>query len=251
MPITSFLQFPLKKQKGLWVALGIMAAWAGLLLYLLAGYLINWYSPLTYLYVLLQTHLYTGLFITAHDAMHGAVSPNRRLNTRIGQAAALLFAFNSYSNLYPKHHEHHRFVASDKDPDYHPSQHFLIWYFSFLKQYIIWWQILAMAITYNLLKLAFPQENVILFWILPSLLATLQLFYFGTYLPHRGAHDHNDRHKSGSQPKNHLWAFLSCYFFGYHREHHQYPGTPWWQLWTKKEKIKTGSVAKSQHKEKC
>lgn len=220
--------------KGIFIACGIIVAWFLLLFYLLAAYTINWYSPLTYLFVLLQTHLYTGLFITAHDAMHGTISPDKKVNKRIGQLAALLFAYNSYNRLYPRHHEHHRFVASDKDPDYHKSQHFFIWYFSFLKQYITWWQIVAMAITYNLLKLVFPQENVILFWIVPSILATFQLFYFGTYLPHRGDHSMADKHKSGSQPKNHFWAFMSCYFFGYHWEHHQYPATPWWKLWKKK-----------------
>nr|WP_026135440.1 fatty acid desaturase [Nafulsella turpanensis] len=218
--------------RGTLIAGGIIVGWLLLLLFLLGSYTINWSSPLTYLFVWLQTHLYTGLFITAHDAMHGAISPKPVVNKRLGQLSALLFAFNSYNKLFPKHHEHHRFVASDKDPDYHASQNFFIWYFSFLKQYITWWQIVAMAITYNLLKLAFPQENVVLFWIVPSLLATLQLFYFGTYLPHRG--EHSNRHKSGSQRKNHLWAFLSCYFFGYHWEHHNHPGTPWWQLWKKK-----------------
>ena len=220
--------------RGLYIALTIVLAWLLLLLYLLGGYSINWHSPLTYLFVLIQTHLYTGLFITAHDAMHGVVSPNKKINKAIGQLSALLFAFNSYKRLYPKHHEHHRYVASEKDPDYHPSQNFFIWYFSFLKQYVSWWQIVAMALTYNLLKLVFPQENVILFWIVPSLLATFQLFYFGTYLPHRGEHKSGDRHKSKSQHKNHIWAFLSCYFFGYHWEHHQSPATPWWQLWKKK-----------------
>lgn len=224
----------LNKQAGLWIALSIIAAWTGLLFYLLAGFNLTWSSPLTYFFVLLQTHLYTGLFITAHDAMHGVVSPKRRLNKRIGQLSALLFAFNAYGKLYPKHHEHHRFVASDKDPDYHSSQRFLPWYFSFLKQYVVWWQVLAMAITFNLLKLIFPQENLILFWIFPSLLATLQLFYFGTYLPHRGNHSPENRHKSGSQRRNHAWAFISCYFFGYHWEHHHYPATPWWQLWKRK-----------------
>ena len=220
--------------RGVFIAVTIVLFWLLMLLYLLGGYTINWYSPLTYLFVLIQTHLYTGLFITAHDAMHGVVSPNKKVNKLIGQLTALLFAFNSYKRLYPKHHEHHRFVASDKDPDYHPSQNFFIWYISFLKQYVSWWQIVAMAITYNLLKLAFPQENVVLFWIVPSLLATCQLFFFGTYLPHRGEHSLEDQHKSGSQPKNHVWAFLSCYFFGYHLEHHQSPATPWWQLWKKK-----------------
>lgn len=220
--------------KGIYIAFGIIAAWSLLLVYLLTTYTISWYSPFTWLLVLLQTHLYTGLFITAHDAMHGTVSPDKHLNKRTGQLAALLFAYNSYNRLFPKHHEHHRYVGSDKDPDYHKSQNFFIWYFSFLKQYVTLWQIVAMAITYNLLKLVFPQENVILFWIVPSLLATFQLFFFGTYLPHKGEHAPDDRHKSGSQPKNHFLAFMSCYFFGYHREHHQYPGTPWWTLWRKK-----------------
>jgi fatty acid desaturase len=27
---------------------------------------------------------------------------------------------------------------------------------------------------------------------------------------------------------------LTCYFFGYHLEHHQYPTLPWWRLYQKK-----------------
>ncbi|RZL43682.1 MAG: fatty acid desaturase, partial [Pedobacter sp.] len=28
--------------------------------------------------------------------------------------------------------------------------------------------------------------------------------------------------------------FITCYFFGYHLEHHQKPATPWWQLYKSK-----------------
>lgn len=223
-----------RKHPGVFVALLILLSWAASLWLLLNHYTVNWWSPLTWLLVLLQTHLYTGLFITAHDAMHGAVSPNRNINKAIGWLAALLFAYNWYPRLHPRHHSHHRFVATDEDPDYHHSDNFFLWYMSFLRQYITIWQILAMAVTYNLLILLFPQQNVILFWMLPSILATLQLFYFGTYLPHKGEHAPDNKHRSGSQPKNHLWAFLSCYFFGYHWEHHHSPATPWWRLWKKK-----------------
>lgn len=219
---------------GLWIALLIIGSWAGSLFFLLNYYTISWISPLSWLFVLIQTHLYTGLFITAHDAMHGSVHPNPRINHAVGWVASLLFAFNWYKRLFPKHHEHHRFVATAHDPDYHASNRFFPWYLSFLLQYVSIWQIVGMAVTYNLLKLIFPTANVILFWIVPSLLSTLQLFYFGTYLPHRGEHAAENQHKSRSQIKNHLWAFLSCYFFGYHWEHHQYPGTPWWKLWKKK-----------------
>ncbi len=201
-------------------------------------YSINWRSPVPYLWMLLQTHLYTGLFITAHDAMHGTVAPGRRkLNNGIGWLCCTLFSFNRYDILLPKHHDHHGHVATAHDPDFHPAetQNFFLWYWRFITAYVRWPQLLLMAITFNVLyRLFFPIENVILFWMLPALLSTLQLFYFGTYLPHRGEHAPENKHHSGSQPKNHVWAFLSCYFFGYHYEHHDSPGTPWWKLWRKK-----------------
>lgn len=221
-----------KRHTGVLVAGLIIAAWFLLLVFLLR-FEINFASPLPYLLALLQMHLYTGLFITAHDAMHGVVSPNRKVNRWIGTMAGLLFAYNFYPRLLRRHHAHHRHVATDQDPDYH-SGSFFPWYFSFLKNYISWWQLLLMAITFNLLKLVFPVENVILFWMTPAILATFQLFYFGTYLPHRGEYEPSNPHKSGSQAKNHLYAFLSCYFFGYHYEHHAKPYIPWWQLYKEK-----------------
>lgn len=219
--------------RGVVIAAVIVMLWAGLLAYLL-HLPVDFSSPATYVYILLQTHLYTGLFITAHDAMHGVAAPgHRKLNKVIGTVTALLFAYNWYPRLLPRHHQHHRHVATEHDPDYH-SGAFWPWYFSFLKQYITWWQLLLMAITFNVLKVFFPLENVVLFWMVPAILATFQLFYFGTYLPHRGEHPAENLHKSGTQAKNHIWAFLSCYFFGYHYEHHDKPYLPWWQLYKTK-----------------
>ncbi|QHT66524.1 fatty acid desaturase [Rhodocytophaga rosea] len=219
---------------GIVIACLIIGSWAGLLAYLLFRYSVNFYSPLTYLFVLLQTHLFTGLFITAHDAMHGVVAKNKKLNKLIGQLCATLFVYNSYSRLFPKHHEHHKYVKSGKDPDYYKGN-FFIWYFHFMKQYVSIGQIILAAVTYNLLILVSPESNVITFWVVPSLLSTLQLFYFGTYLPHKGEHAPDNIHQSNSQSKNHVLAFLSCYFFGYHYEHHHAPGTPWWKLYKVKE----------------
>lgn len=222
--------------KGLLIGWSIILLWAVSLIFLLQVDL-NWSNPLTYLGVLIQMHLYTGLFITAHDAMHGIVSSNKKWNTVTGWIAATLFSYNSYSKLFPKHHEHHRYVATDKDPDFHPSGQFLLWYLSFLKQYVTIWQFLLMAVTFNILKLFLPTENLIVFWMVPAILSTLQLFFFGTYLPHMGEID--NKHHSNTQSKNHFWAFISCYFFGYHYEHHDSPGTPWWRLWRVKEKQTT------------
>jgi beta-carotene ketolase (CrtW type) len=222
---------------GVIIALTVIFIWF-VSLYFLLRLDILWSNPLVYLGILIQTHLYTGLFITAHDAMHGIVSENKKLNHTIGWISAILFSYNFYWRLFPKHHEHQRFVATDKDPDYHPSGKFFIWYLSFIRQYVSIWQILLMAITFNILKLFLPTENLIVFWMLPAILSTLQLFYFGTYLPHMGESD--NQHHSKSQSKNHIWAFFSCYFFGYHYEHHDSPGTPWWRLWKVKEDLEKG-----------
>jgi beta-carotene/zeaxanthin 4-ketolase len=218
------------KQKsfiGLIVAMLVIGCWATSII-LLMQWTVNFSNPLTYLFVLLQMHLYTGLFITAHDAMHGTVSSNRRVNNFIGYTCTFLYALFWYPQLYSKHHLHHQHVHTENDPDYHQGS-FLSWYFSFIKNYLSIWQVIAMAILFNILKLWIPQANLLLFWVVPSLLSTLQLFYFGTYQPHKGEHD--NQHQSRSQAKNHLAAFFSCYFFGYHYEHHDAPWVPWWELW--------------------
>jgi beta-carotene/zeaxanthin 4-ketolase len=179
---------------------------------------------------LLQTHLYTGVFITAHDAIHGHVySKNTRLNRAVGTVAALMFAFNFYPKLEKKHHQHHKYVGTEHDPDYHTAG-FWAWYLKFLKEYISVWQIAAMALSFNILQFWFPMPNLVFFWMLPAIVSTFQLFYFGTYQPHKGQHNPNNIHKARSQKLNHVWAFMCCYFFGYHYEHHQSPHLPWWLL---------------------
>lgn len=215
---------------GVIIAFIIIASWASSLIFLLnSNFSFN--NPLTYFFVLLQMHLYTGLFITAHDAMHGTVSTSPKLNYSIGQLCTALYAAFSFNKLHKKHHEHHRHVHSESDPDYHEGN-FFSWYFKFMKEYISVWQLILMAVAFNILKIWVSQTNLLLFWVLPALLSTLQLFYFGTWLPHHGEHD--NQHHSRTQKKNHVLAFLSCYFFGYHFEHHDAPALPWWQLWKAK-----------------
>jgi beta-carotene ketolase (CrtW type) len=197
---------------------------------------LNFSNPWIYMGILFQTHLYTGLFITSHDSIHGVVSTRYpKINDAIGKFCTILFAFNQYETLKKKHHLHHNHVNTEKDPDVHQGN-FFIWWFKFMWQYVTWQQVLAMAITYNVLKIWFPMWNLILMWELPAILSTLQLFYFGTYLPHRGEHEKGNVQQARSQAKNHVWAFVSCYFFGYHYEHHAYPYLPWWKLPLAKEK---------------
>lgn len=225
----------IQKQAGVAVAAAIITAWMALLLFNLQ-YEVNYLHPLTLVLVLLQTFLFTGLFITAHDAMHSTVSPNRSVNNAIGRLCLGLFMFNSWGKLHHGHHRHHRHSTREEDPDVH-QRPFLIWYVKFLSGYITWWQFILAAALFTVLDIFFLRQNLLLFWVVPSLLSTLQLFYFGTYLPHRQPHLLEAPHHSRSQRRNHFLAFASCYFFGYHQEHHRWPGVPWWRLWQKKDKM--------------
>ncbi len=221
-----------KPLTGVFIAFTAILVWSSMLIVnLIWGF--SWLDPLSYLRILVQAHLFTWLFITAHDAMHGTVAPaNPKLNHLIGKICTALFIFNSYKTLRPKHYLHHRHAGTDEDPDFHNGREdFFNWYFVFLKEYITWRQLLLTTIAFNVAILWVPIDDLIAFWVVPSLLATLQLFYFGTYLPHRGMHALPNRYNSRSQKKNHLVAFLTCYFFGYHYEHHASPSTAWWRLW--------------------
>jgi beta-carotene ketolase (CrtW type) len=225
---------------GLLIALTIILLWFAHLMYILAFVEVSFTSPVLPVHIAIQTFLYTGLFITAHDAMHGLVSPNKIVNSAIGRLSTWLFALLSYSKLLRKHKLHHQFPGEYGDPDYKfGSQNFWLWWFSFMKNYISWGQIIFMAIAFNILKIWFEQLNLIFFWVVPSILSTFQLFYFGTYRPHRLPHTeamkpHNARTQNGS----HWWAMLSCYFFGYHFEHHESPQTPWWKLYQLKNQLR-------------
>jgi beta-carotene/zeaxanthin 4-ketolase len=222
------MQLPIRFT-GLVIAIFIISLWCISLYFLLSSPISS--TPIfVFLFVLLQTHLFTGVFITAHDSIHGTVHSSGKVNRFVGRLCCVLFAFNDYAKLTENHHLHHKYPATDQDPDFYEG-HFFKWYYSFLKRYITWRQIIFMALAYNILKLFFNELNVILFWILPSLLSTLQLFYFGTYLPHKGEHHAENKHNSRSFYKNHFVAFITCYFFGYHYQHHSAPHYPWWKLY--------------------
>lgn len=187
--------------------------------------------------ILLQTQLYTGLFITAHDAMHGTVSTNKpKLNHAIGIVAVLFYALFSFKKLKYKHQFHHDFPGTEKDPDFHEidKPRFFNWYFRFLLNYLQWPQLIGMAILFNILHhiLQIPLHNLLLFWVLPSILSTFQLFYFGTYLPHRRTElPFPDHHNAHTLNYGKTKSFFTCYHFGgHHHLHHLKPEIPWYNL---------------------
>lgn len=222
--------------RGILICFLIIIFWISHLHYCLVYAVADFMSPSLYFHILFQTYLYTGLFISAHDAMHGSISYSKRLNNIIGRLCTFLFAALSYKQLLAKHALHHKHAGREEDPDFYPGrQNLFKWWFKFLVTYATTIQLIFMAIAYNLGKLIVPEANLLVFWVLPAFLSSFQLFYFGTYLPHKYPHEQNmEPHKARSQRKNHIFAMISCYFFGYHYEHHEQPGIPWWKLYSVK-----------------
>ncbi|WP_026735441.1 beta-carotene ketolase CrtW [Fischerella sp. PCC 9605] len=221
---------------GILIAIVILLLWTINLLVLLS---ID-FSKLSFSGLLLtifsQTFLCTGLFITAHDAMHGVVFPkNIKFNHCIGAICLFFYGFLSYKTLLKKHWMHHHHPASELDPDFHDGKHknLFAWYFHFMKNYWSWGQIITWIIAYNGVHYIFhiPISNLTFFWALPSILSSLQLFYFGTFLTHREPPRGYVQPHYAETTSLPIWlSFITCYHFGYHKEHHEYPHLAWWQL---------------------
>lgn len=182
------------------------------------------------------TFLYTGLFVTGHDAMHGSIAPaSPRLNDGFGKLALLLYGLIDYEKLRQAHDYHHQFPASHRDPDFHNGRdtHLVLWYLQFMRRYWTLRQWVGIIILYNGLHwlIGVPEADLLMFWAIPSLLSSMQLFYFGTYLVHRQMPDtYSTPLCANSTYWPYLVSLITCYHFGYHREHHACPNVPWWQL---------------------
>jgi beta-carotene ketolase (CrtW type) len=222
---------------GIGLAVGIMGAFS--LVHIVAVFGLDlaqtpWLVALAI--VALQTWLSVGLFIVAHDAMHGSLAPFRpALNRWFGRVALILYAGFDYDSLIARHFAHHRHAGLAGDPDFdedHPSA-FWPWFLTFFRRYVTLRQLAVLGglSWFWVLALGAPVPNMLLFWALPSLLAAVQLFYFGTYRPHRHEDEpFADRHRARSETMPPWLSLLTCFHFGYHHEHHDKPHVPWWRL---------------------
>ncbi|NEO84243.1 MAG: beta-carotene ketolase [Spirulina sp. SIO3F2] len=190
--------------------------------------------------IALRTFLHTGLFITAHDAIHGTICPRWPwLNHAIGAIAMFLYALFLYPIMRRQHLQHHQTPATPEDPDYSPrwQDNAFLWYGAFIWRYlqgIHGWVVLG-GMTLLLHSLHFvghvAYPNLVIFWVIPNFLSSWQLFYFGIYLPHRQPPTpYPAPHRSTTLNWTTIWSLLACYHFGYHWEHHEYPQVPWHQL---------------------
>jgi beta-carotene ketolase (CrtW type) len=225
---------------GLGLALAIVAAWIVSLILLLTQP-VSWQTPAALLPLIwIRTFLQTGLFIVGHDAMHGSLLPASPLwNQRIGRVVLALYAWLPWEPSCRNHYSHHRAPGSPQDPDHQGgrSRGPLHWYRRFMASYLTPTQ-MAGLLSIWLISLALlhpfhphPLANLLLFWTLPLVLSSLQLFVVGTYLPHRqGEGRSSDRHRAASLAWPEPLSLLACYHFGYHWEHHQHPHLPWYRL---------------------
>ena len=222
---------------GLVLAAAIIAAWLAGHIY---GVFFHRWTPLGIaaapLLMALQCWLSVGLFIVAHDCMHGSLAPFRpAVNRWIGRVCLTLYIGFSYDRLIEKHFDHHRHSGGPLDPDFNDEdpEHFWRWYAAFFRRYFGWRPFLTafiVTVVYRFV-LGAGLADILLLWAVPAIASSLQLFYFGTYLPHR--HEEGgfaDRHNSRSNDFSWLASLLSCFHFGYHHEHHLSPRVPWWQL---------------------
>ncbi len=100
-------------------------------------------------------------------------------------------------------------------------------------RYWSWTRLLSLMALYNviLFTLHIPEKNLTLFWVIPSILSSVQLFYFGTFTPHKEpSGGYKNIHCAQTNPLPTWLSFITCYHFGYHYEHHEHPDVPWWGL---------------------
>ena len=192
-----------------------------------------------------QAFLYTGMFITAHDAMHGSLSRRHpRLNDALGALCTWSYAAFSYRLLKREHLAHHAHAGQPgKDPDFHDGvhPHPIAWLAHFGWHYTTLLQVVVLVGTFVLLRhgVGIELENLWLFWAFPSWLSTLQLFFVGTWLPHRDGPGRDPVHHARSLDVPWWPSFFACYHFGYHLEHHAAPWAPWWRLPTVRAELRT------------
>ena len=175
------------------------------------------------IHILILIWQYVGLFIISHD-LHHAENPDIYQQI-LGRLSLLFYGGFLLEDFSYNHTNHHKYPGIiDKDPDF-DNKNAISWYFNFMRRYINFKQLIiliTMGLTFN--SILPDGNNLYIFWMFPSLLASIQLFFYGTYLVHK----ENGVIINSELPKK-LITFTS-YNFGNHKEHYTHPKTPWYDL---------------------
>ena len=220
---------------GLLYAALVVGGWATVHIYSVFFHSLNARLWQTIGLIALQCWLYAGMFIVAHDTMHGSLVPrNEKANALIGKTIMFVYAGFDWSYMRKAHHAHHDNPGTSDDPDFNANDphSFWPWYIKFFTEYFGIRQ-LVILVGFTLVYIfvfgaAYP--NTIIMWAVPAVLSSVQLFYFGTYLTHRHADEFPDHHNARTNDYPKWLSLLTCFHFGYHHEHHLYPNEPWWRL---------------------
>jgi len=228
---------PRQAQIGLGLTAAIVLAWLSIHVWAVFFLRIgadNW--PIVPLVMLVQCWLSVGMFIAAHDAMHGSLAPGHpRINAAVGGFVLALYAGFGWRRMRDAHMDHHRHSGTERDPDFDAANPaaFVAWYRTFLGRYFGWRSVLYVSTVVTVYALLFRADpiNILLFYGIPAIGSSFQLFYFGTYRPHRHeAAAFADDHRARTSAYGPLLSLLTCFHFGYHHEHHLSPHVPWWRL---------------------
>ncbi len=144
-PIRRTDAFARQTRLGLGLAGAISGGWVAL--HVLDVFLLPWRVALLLapLLVALQCWLSVGLFIVAHDAMHGSLALFRpSVNRAVGRLVLMLYAGIWYDDLVERHFAHHRAPGTEHDPDFAGDGRvaFWRWFGAFFAEYLTVGQLL-------------------------------------------------------------------------------------------------------------
>ena len=169
---------------GLLLAGGILGGWLTTHIIGVFLYQWGWHSIVTApVLVAINCWLFVGMFIVAHDCMHGSLVPFRPgWNRFIGQLCLGLYAGFEFDKLNRKHHLHHRYSGTRDDPDFdeRPPHGFLSWYVRFFVEYFGWKQLAFLSIVSIVYLLLFgvTYSNLLVFWAAPAILSSVAAVLF-------------------------------------------------------------------------
>jgi beta-carotene hydroxylase len=200
------------------------------------------------------------MFTVMHEAVHGSIFEARWANTCMGTLASVFMgptsSFTAYQSL---HLQHHRCTNDPQtDPDYYSGAGPWWWlpvawlttdlqyYWFFLKTSrtrpiaqqvrVVFENALMVAALFLLVRLGWWREALV-YWVLPSRLATALLAWGFNYLPHwpyaARAQDNPYLATRVVWP-NSWWAALLLQAHNLHQMHHLFPGVAFYryaQLW--------------------
>jgi len=207
------------------------------------------------LYLLTAASLH-GISLFTHEAVHGTLSENRRINAVLGAACAIpvLQNYSAYRVLHLRHHQH---LGEDGDPDHYANYTRWTWLVFAMNWarllvgypvYIIAIPILGfkhgtakarvgilteVAATGLLVGLVWysplPAAWIWHAWGIPMLLINIMVNIRG--MSQHTLLEHVDDEVQGTRSilTNPLVRYFMCNE-NYHLEHHLYPGVPWHQL---------------------